>query len=90
MAKNTRPKYPKPALWESVRDVNEPDDRGRTLLYVSARRRDVSFVTKALAQSSGDTVDITNRAGKRYAKEGFFFFVFSFWFFSRSFYTNPD
>ena len=56
--------------------MNEPDDRGRTLLYVSARRRDVSFVTKALAQSSGDTVDITNRAGKRYAKEGFFFCVF--------------
>ena len=52
------------ALWESVRDVNETDERGRTLLYVACRKGDARFARRALELSSGDTVNFTNVAGK--------------------------
>ena len=52
------------ALWESVRDVNETDERGRTLLYVACRKGDAHFARRALELSSGDTVNFTNVAGK--------------------------
>ena len=53
------------ALWESVRDVKEADDRGRTLLYVASRKGKTQFVKKALKFSSGDTVDMCNQSGER-------------------------
>jgi len=47
-----------------VRDVNETDERGRTLLYVACRKGDARFARRALELSSGDTVNFTNVAGK--------------------------
>jgi len=47
-----------------VRDVNETDERGRTLLYVACRKGDAHFARRALELSSGDTVNFTNVAGK--------------------------
>ena len=47
-----------------MRDVNETDERGRTLLYVACRKGDARFARRALELSSGDTVNFTNVAGK--------------------------
>ena len=47
-----------------MRDVNETDERGRTLLYVACRKGDAHFARRALELSSGDTVNFTNVAGK--------------------------
>ena len=47
-----------------MRDVNETDERGRTLLYVACRNGALSFARRALELSSGDTVNFTNVAGK--------------------------
>jgi ankyrin repeat protein len=60
----TQKKQNNAALWESVRDVNETDERGRTLLYVACRKGDAHFARRALELSSGDTVNFTNVAGK--------------------------
>lgn len=47
-----------------MRDVNETDERGRTLLYVACRKGDAHFARRALELSSGDTVNFANVAGK--------------------------
>jgi hypothetical protein len=56
--KNKKPKnIATTAVWESVKDVNEVDERGRTLLYCAARRG--SLVGLALALPGGVTGLVT-------------------------------
>jgi ankyrin repeat protein len=53
-----------PALWESVRDFNETDVRGRSLLYVAARSADPSAVKRALNHVNVETSLGRTRGGK--------------------------
>ena len=44
--------------------MNEMDERGRTLLYVAARRCNMPFVRRALDAGGAAALNLTNRAGK--------------------------
>lgn len=90
VAKNTAPEIPKTSA-VGIRARRERTGRPRPDASIRLRAQ-----TRRVLRHQGAGAELGGYRGyhqprgEEVRERGAFFFVFSFWFFSRSFYTNPD